>query len=941
MINILSASAGSGKTYALSHKYLELLLKADRDHAYRNILAVTFTNKATGEMKARILKDLFEEGRTNPKARKLLLELLHDYSAFSVMTIDKFFQMALRSFSRELGWSSAYQIELDRASLIKEAMDRVLDSLSPESTELLDWLRRQIDEQLSKGEKFSIDEPIYAMGMRLKNEKFRILSERTGLSAESLFSKERLSAVRGECDCIIEKFTSKVVSAAEQLKPCLKKVNSIKQIEPYIAATPSAQIAPMKATLAKESDGSLLSDLLASEEFRLYNTAFIVRESLFSLGFASEFHREFDALLKEKNLLCLDESNTILRDIIDGSDAPFVYEKMGVRYMNFLLDEFQDTSGIQWENFLPMLRESESNGYESFIVGDVKQSIYRWRDSDWSLMAKRLPEQFPDSERKSLKYNWRSYPEIVDFNNRFFEYLAPMFGLQKDIYIDTKQEVARSYDQRGEVKVDFVPSGEIPDQVLASIYCAREHNARWSDIAVLVRGNKQGRELSRFLLEQGVPVVSDESLMVGESALVRTLLALMSASDNPSDTVSAYLTAELNVSAPQNYHSLVDFCEALLRGLRTSDPELFDGQTLFIQAFMDDVLTWSSTNGNNLHEYLRHWKETGENLSIAGPADLDAVRIITVHKSKGLEFNYLIFPYAEKVELWHDTDSWCELSSPAIPEALHGIYPVNLCDKCAGTWFAADYEAESKLQIVDNINVFYVALTRAKCSLHVIAAEPAKKFVESLDKEKPEWGNFSQFLYAWCRTHGHHFGEEVDFARIERKSESSDSLPFEGEWCSTPINPDESAPRLACSQEAADFFGEEGVGSAASARIAGIELHALLSAVHSADDLHDDGSPAVSLLRERIAAHPDWFAPDQEVHNEMEILAADGSYNRPDRVVRRPDGSILVIDYKFGEPLPSYRRQVRRYMDLLRAMGEKDVRGYLWYVREDKVETVE
>ncbi len=221
---------------------------------------------------------------------------------------------------------------------------------------------------------------------------------------------------------------------------------------------------------------------------------------MFSLGLAGEFYREFDALLKEKNVMSLDESNTILRDIINGSDAPFVYEKLGVRYEHFLLDEFQDTSNIQWENFLPLLRESESKGGGNLMVGDVKQSIYRFRNSDWKLLGGKVHEEFPDAEVETLKYNWRSCRAIVGFNNRFFEAAAAEFGLS-DIYSDVVQTPRADDSQEGFVELTFCD-----DQLQAvydSVCRALESGAAPGDIAVLVRGSQQGSDIASFLIGKG------------------------------------------------------------------------------------------------------------------------------------------------------------------------------------------------------------------------------------------------------------------------------------------------------------------------------------------------------------------------------------------------------------------------------------------------------
>ena len=397
-MKILKASAGSGKTYQLSKTYIDLLLDkpGGKDDTYRHILAVTFTNKATAEMKSRILSDLSRRSGTDPRAKLLLQKMLHDYGAFSVSTIDKFFQQTLKAFSREIGQFADYQIELDKDSLIREAMDRILDSLTPERKDLLEWIRSYVSESLSEGVKpQGFDRQLYDIGKQLKSEAHRIVAEKYSIDDLKHFSPERLSKVRGECSRIIREFSAEVRKAG-------LKVENGKRID----------LSNKKTFLKKNPDFAEYYE----REYPRYLTAYIIYKDSFSLGLAGEFYRSFDALLKEKNLMCIDDSNTILRDIINGSDAPFVYEKLGVRYEHFLLDEFQDTSNIQWQNFLPLLRESEGKGGKSLIVGDVKQSIYRFRDSDWSLLGRGVQQQFPGAKVEALDCNWRSARAVVEFN---------------------------------------------------------------------------------------------------------------------------------------------------------------------------------------------------------------------------------------------------------------------------------------------------------------------------------------------------------------------------------------------------------------------------------------------------------------------------------------------------------------------------------------------
>ncbi|MCQ2182062.1 MAG: UvrD-helicase domain-containing protein [Bacteroidales bacterium] len=909
-MKILKASAGSGKTHALSNTYIRLLLDSEDRYAYRHILAVTFTNKATAEMKARILRDLKELSATDGKARRILSDILHDYSAFAVSTIDKFFQQTLKAFSREIGQFSSYQVELDRESLIRESMDRILDGLTEDQSELIDWLRRSVMDKVEQGQRFSIDEGLFEIGIRLKSEEHRELQEKYGIDDAEAYSKEHLGAVRDKCRKVVENFEGEARSAGLEFEVGEK----IKK--PGVRA--------MKANPQLEA--------LFGEPYVWYCTAFTIEKLIFSLGLAGEFYKRFDELLIEKNVMPLDDSNTILRDIIDGSDAPFIYEKIGVRFDHYLLDEFQDTSRIQWGNFLPLLKESESHTQaddrdkvSNLIVGDVKQSIYRWRDSDWRLLGTEVEREFPDAFTEVMEYNWRSTAEVVDFNNRFFSFAAK--AINTGIYDDVCQKVKTKDSQRGHVRVTF--SEDQMQSIVDSINDARNAHAMWSDIAVLVRGRHEGSEIAERLIAEGWPVISDDSLSLKSSLTVRRLVSLLNHIDNPDNTAGSYLARELGIETPVIHHSLLDLCESLLRSLKADE-----GETLFVQAFMDELRNWVDINGNNIHSFLKYWNDV--NPCIGSPENADSIRILTIHKSKGLEFPYVIFPFADKVGLFKDDVHWARLdaSGTALSDTVNGIYPVLLSSSSEQTLFADAFHEEKGMQAIDNINVFYVALTRAEKTLHVISKIPSKKFRDALDKGRQEYVNFSEMLYEFCtKSTDCHFGEEYDFSRMERKP-AGDVRDFPATYPSYEVQ-----DRISASEDAFDFFGENGVtGKEASARLCGIELHKALESVRTVDDLDKnmDGE-SYNLLKSRIEAHPEWFTA-RTVRNELAIIDRYGNEQRPDRVVLDEDGTVTIIDYKFGERQESYQRQIGRYMSLYRQMGHEKVRGFLWYVMDDIVE---
>ena len=931
-MEVSKASAGSGKTWTLAHTYIDLLKD---DLAYRHVLAVTFTNKATAEMKERILLYLSED----PAQRRKLVRILHDYSAFAVSTIDRFFQRALKAFAREIGQVADYQVELDRESLIGEAMDRILDSLTGDESqeEILGWLRDNVADRLESGSRPRVDGSLHEMGLKLGSEERRRLRAAHGVTDEE-FSKERLARVRKSCREIIKKFASDLKAAALDL-PVYGNRYADAQREGYTRAVWYKPVERPKKTLAEKAAGTPFMDLFDGP-YRIYCTARLVEAQVFSLGLAREFFREFEALLREKNVLCLDDSNTLLGRIIAGSDAPFIYEKLGVRYEHFLLDEFQDTSRIQWENFLPLLRESEANDRESLIVGDVKQSIYRWRDSDWRLLAEEVEREFPGAHVQSRKENRRSCGAVVKFNSEFFMYAAGVLGLER-LYADAWQIAMSADAQPGHVQVSFCDKAAEIDRVIESIETARAAGAQFKDIAILVRNNADGSSVASSLIGAGYPVVSDDSLRVNASFVVRRLLALLSCLENPKDGINSFIAEDAHVEFPSEYHSLVDLCENLLRQLKAQNPEMFANETLFIEAFMDELREWTEVNGNNLKYFLEHWYAKPRYIS--SPENSDSVTILTVHKSKGLEFPYLIFPFAEKVNIYKPSERWCWLDVSGTPfnPAVSGIYSVNLSEKTADTLFAADYEEERRMQKVDNMNVFYVALTRAKCCLHIIAANPPKSYVSGCHKD------FSQILYDFCGGLSESSrGTMYDFSKLERKP-GKEGVGFPAEYASIDL-----AGRLEASTDAFDFFGPDGeVGIDASPRRNGVVLHGIMASVKSPSDLpgavrdavlegrldEKQAADALELLSARIASHPEFFAGDG--YNEAAIIGGEDSDRRPDRVIVNGKKAV-VIDYKFGRPKAEYFGQVRRYMDLYRKMGYPEVEGWLWYVPSDRLDRV-
>ena len=1024
MIRILKASAGSGKTHNLTKTYISLLLRSVDRFAYRHILAVTFTNKATDQMKSRILKELDVLARTpekspyredflkefpgrdlawfSRKASEILTDLLHDYGAFAVSTIDKFFQQALKAFAREIGQFASYQVELDRKSLIHESVDRVLDNLEEQDSELLNWLTDSAMDQLESAGYFNLEKGLYTMAEALKSEEHRTVVETADLDEDRLYSKEYLLSVRKACKEYRDDFCRQVEGAAHKVIDALRQAgvepaetysrflcdleDRFFQLDPRSAwkpptdawkrraRNPQQWFTKKNAHLTDAVQGVLEDPLnafvdLFDRPYKVYNTAAILSKQIYSLGLAGELYKEFDALVREKNVMSLEESSVTLRNIIAGSDAPFVYEKMGVRFEHFLLDEFQDTSTIQWDNFRPLLAESDANGRDNLIVGDVKQSIYRWRGSDWNLLATRVKEAFSRADDGNpLKENWRSQETIVKFNAGFFPFAAEQLdrllsgqaGQISAIYGDVDQLICAKDPAPGSVEVTFCDKSEEMANILTSIQKARAAGARYGHIAILVRYNATGSEIASFLVAQDIPVISDDSLRVKSSVTVRRLVSLLSRVESRSDRVAGYLARVLDLAIPESYHSLVDLAEELLRSLRTYDAEAVDGEVLYVQSFMDELQDWTALHGNNLSGFLKAWEEADPKIS--SPDDPDAVRILTIHKAKGLEAEYVIFPFAEAVDLYRDETHWSrpDLKGTPLEGRAEGAYQVFLSSGKTDTLFAEELEREKFLQYMDNINTFYVALTRAKKGMHIIAAAPPDKFVEACkDGNKLNFKDFSQILYAWLEKKPKTYGVLFDFSKLKDEPGPADRPAGYPSWPLNLSSGEEDTDvrergRLKFSADSVDFFREEAL--VRSPRLKGLTLHAILAATVVPAQLERSVSEALErgefspsqaahyrqFLAEKIASVEDrgWFPEDASVvRNELTIIDTDGSEHRPDRVIANSDETIIV-DFKFGEEVPSHRAQVRRYERLYREMGYPAVRGFLWYIREEGADKI-
>ncbi len=921
MITVMKASAGSGKTYALAQKYIRMLLDSKDPREYRHILAVTFTNKATDEMKERTIKELAKH--KDPRAKEILSDILHDYGSFAVSTIDKFFQQTLRAFARELGQFGRYQVELDKKSLVDEAVDTILDELSsdnPEDARMIDFIVENMEDNLAEGKALNIEQGLKEMARQLKSESFTQQSKKIDMDREQAYSGKSLSALKKTCRDVMKSYEAAVREKARGILDAMDAAgytagdfkngwpkvfckyaewDSDDKLESLSATVRRNIETPEAGSWFKKTDVSRFghaysvlgdklaefAELLDGDRKKTFVTARMLIAQVYGLGVAARLFRTFDRIAKEKNVVCLDESNSLLRDIIDGSDAPFVYEKTGVRFRNFLLDEFQDISVTQWDNFLPLLRESQSRKlpeeapvFNDLIVGDVKQSIYRWRESDWRLLDSQVEASFPGQvENDPLKCNWRSLKEIVRFNNGLYPYLAKCLdGINavpenshsvEEIYADCHQDLGREDGQQGGyVSVEFVEGKEAElERILETVNDLRDnHGATLDDIAILVRMHSGGTAVAQFLIEHGIPVVTSASLRVKNSLCVRRMVSMMSYVDNPEDAVGAFIARKYGIEdIPDSYHSLPDIAEKMY-SILYSNPlyrEECRKEVMYIASFMDYIMDYSAANGNNLHDFLASWAEKDPNVNTSSGSG--AVSIITIHASKGLAFPYVILPFLEDIPLYNskNTKVWAAPGSEgtALEPFRNSLYYVPLTEKTAESQFRASYLDERFNQGVDVINLLYVATTRAQKGMTLLADTSHRSFSSTVAK----------LLHDYCGGGDLRMGDICGIAPLHKEEAAGNGLSVGMEFPFYDIG-----GRLGMRPYAADFFmSPDNSFENLSYRERGIVLHDILSRIVNPGDLEDSVDKAVAdgslgersrgkvtaFLRRRIASHPEFF----------------------------------------------------------------------------------
>ncbi|MGM9776375.1 MAG: UvrD-helicase domain-containing protein [Candidatus Coprenecus sp.] len=1022
MLKIYNASAGSGKTYTLTQEYLKMLFSRvdDVDH-YKSVLAVTFTNKATDEMKQRILGELFRlsEGKSphmqtlmqipelveefregalrssfiKKRARKLLVRILNDYSYFNVSTIDSFFQQITRAFAREIGFYSSYTTEIETDAAIESAIGALMESLDNEPK----LLRKLLDisfGRIEEGKGYDVIPALVDLSKELFKEEFKV--KVNGREAQ-IFAQGKIDAYISNVNKKWDELRTHIADigkdvcrqmALEELTPDLFRGKSKSGFGIFVSLAHGELLLPSKTMLATiEKDASewlakgvrsFVSPELeqkvrqAVEQLpalsRDYNTLSALKTNVNTLVLLATLRRLIEAYCKENNLILLSDTTQFLKNIIDGSETPFIYERVGTRIENYLLDEFQDTSAMQWCNFKPLI--DESVGYsDSLIVGDVKQSIYRFRGSDYTLMKDELAKDYPDADLIRLENNYRSNETIVKFNNGFFSSLGNI--PDSDIsQIYTREQVCQKLPDgrargEGSVEINFIPHciqkalsanraaawiDIIGGSLLGRIKEFRDMGYDMSDMAILVRTNAEGGIVSDFLLRNGISIVTDDSLLVGSAASVRRVVATLSSMDNPSDNIVRYMH---NGEYPKiTESSLYGICEEIIESL---DEELRE-EVPFLQAFMDNVNTYMSKNGSDIRGFLEWWKGKADSISISIPTGKNTIRVITVHKSKGLEFPVVFIPFLKDPFRSPSRIRWVNVSEFNAKNAMGDleIVPIKMNKNLENSEFASIYQEERQKEMLDSLNVWYVGFTRP-CDHLAIWAFPDN------DPEGNPCSCVANMLYAYCKSDPETVfrsappeeipsGTERILSGKRARCSAGDKAPVQNNTI-TPFDTYERTPigdRLELAFKGDEFYASSNEAGPGNSRLRGVALHAIFESIATSDDVDDAIRKAVNdgiirqkdvrdtriTVMERIRSVQErgWFSDHVQLLNETPILTPEGDDYRPDRVIIYPDNKVVVVDYKFGrKKLPEYQRQVENYVLLIKEMGYENVEGYIWY----------
>lgn len=1038
---LYDASAGSGKTFTLVKEYLKILLTSPKNDAYRNILAITFTNKAVGEMKSRIVSSLSEFAKDDPgpkaielmeaiqqettlnaidikiKARQIIKNIIHNYASFDISTIDKFTHKVIRAFAHDLGLPITFDVSLETDNLLTEAVDAIIAQAGEDDTLtklLVDFTMEKTDDDKS----WDVTREILDTGKLLLNENNRneIVHFQDKSISEFVEIKKKIQNVVNdlEADCVVlaEEAISVITAAGIDEKSFSggyfpKHLQSIKEgkFNPKNKTYHEAEDIKINKT-AKDKDViegvipellSLLKRIYANQEKIAFYGAFL--KNITPLSLLNTVSQELSKIQKEQNILSISEFNAIIYKEIQNQPAPFIYERLGEKYKHFFIDEFQDTSEMQWQNLIPLIdnalssEDLQGERGSLMIVGDPKQSIYRWRggkaEQFIELSKDHNPFNNPDKKIEHLDRNFRSYSEIIKFNNDFFKMLSEQFTNPdyKNLYENHSHQEHNS-KMGGYINISFLPKiekiegddEETPDKTrqyvqatLVAIKKSLSQGFDYKDIAILTRRRDQGIAMAGYLTEQGLPILSSETLMIENATEVIFILNVLRYLNNSSNLeAKAYLLQYIGEYVQQQL-ATHDF---IFQGMENKNEKEFENWLMtfdislsfqdlrrkslyeavesivskfinlkqnnaYIQYFLDLVLERDIKNQAGITDFLSYWDKNGHKFSIPSPEGKNAVRILTIHKSKGLEFPVVIFPFAEedysrrpKDKLWLDSEE-------NISELPRVLIDNSIAVEGFGEGASLVYQQKKQEDLLDNVNVLYVALTRAEEQLYIISSmnlsakgelpknNMALFFINYLE-------NFSDFD---IQKHEYEIGSPTRISQESSFIEETRKIPFVKEV----LDP----KNIKIAQRESLMWGTHQQKAIEYGNI----VHEILSYVRTASDVGlalakaienglivESQQEEVSKTLLLILNHPelvDYFAEGNNVMNEQTIIRKEGTPVKPDRMVMAKDNKVYLLDYKTGSHNQKYQQQLESYEQAIEKMGFQVAKKALVYIGEE------
>lgn len=1051
------SSAGSGKTYTLVREYLKIVLQ--NPDLFRNILAITFTNKAANEMKERVVHYLIvladpdrrkkdkaiisllpqlttylkmSDEQVFDRAEKVLRLIMHHYGEFSISTIDSFTHRVVRTFAHDLNIPMNFEVELEADTMLEEAVDELISFVGTD-TKLTRVLIEYIEKKAGDEMNWQIEKDLNAFGRTLLDEEsIRYLGE---LRKHDL---ETFMEIRGRLIHWISLWEDKVREMAVRMaelcdsagiiaedvfqkgRGVLKYLEGIKAGNPAITLPNSyarkslaegVWLGNQANQVARDGFNRVKVELLPlgasmveilDKEFSRYSVVKLLLNNLYATALLGEIEKLLYAACLEDNKVLISEFNRRISAIVKEQPAPFIYERLGERYQHYLLDEFQDTSVMQWHNLLPLVENALASGRMNLVVGDAKQAIYRWRSGDarqFEILPELLregPDPLLDDREKvlednfreeKLEMNHRSSPVIVDFNNRFFQGIVPLlpegYG---NLYSEAAQKAART-DKPGLVRIDIARKNEetgityreaVHEKILSTIEEIKDDGYSLQDIVILCRQNDKAADIAVTLINRGISVISTEFLLLTQSENVNFFLAFARHLAAKSDPVSManiahylyrhgylgkngfdelcldLLFARPSVpgqEVPPAQQNFAEFLDRTVPGLAYNNLRNLDLQGLFrhlasvfrldlgsdsyLRFFMDNVMEFMRKGHGGMPEFLEWWDERSDKASVVIPEGIDAVRIMTIHKSKGLQFPVVIYPFADERFRLTKKNRWVSVSEELLRPLSTAYLPMH--SSLEGTDYEPIFKEEGSRSGMDAVNVLYVALTRPEERLYVITKDLPEKTAPPVTTPKL-LSYFFQSLGMFDKGKDvYQFGERFVKSRDDRQAETSEVAAAES-------YPGRSTLRLLLRKHApAGWDMDEPDRN----REWGILVHALLSQIKYAGDIEElveamvtsgEATRADAASLQRLASdlmlNPDFaplFDPSFEVRNEIEIIDPEGISFRPDRVMIK-GRTAVVADYKTGAAKESHREQILKYALLLRDMGFDVEKAFLVYL---------